>query len=161
MSRGYFGIGCWRPKTSHNVGTLWRTAQCMGASFIFTIRARSGMSRTQMVHADPALGQPTDTMRADRHVPYLTFESVGALQEAVPLAEIVGIEQASGAITLSRFAHPERALYLLGAEDKGLPEDVMDACDHLIEISSVRCLNVAVAGSIVVYDRIAKAGGGS
>ena len=33
----YFGIGIQNGKTPENLGVLWRTAQNMGASFIFTI----------------------------------------------------------------------------------------------------------------------------
>ena len=38
--RGYFGIGIQNAKTDENIGTLWRSAFIMGASFIFTIGKR-------------------------------------------------------------------------------------------------------------------------
>lgn len=156
-ARGWFMVGCFRPKTGVNVGTLWRSARWMGASGIFTIRERfPERARINMVRADPALGQQTDTAATHRHVPYLTFESVDALREAMPLACIVGVELDSRAVSLPAFNHPERAVYLLGAEDDGLPPDVREQCDHIVEIPGGN-LNVAVAGSIVLYDRIAKA----
>ncbi len=34
---GYFGIGIIHGKNSENLGTLWRSASILGASFIFTI----------------------------------------------------------------------------------------------------------------------------
>ncbi len=55
-----------------------------------------------------------------------------------------------------KFTHPERAIYLLGAEDTGLPESVQSLCQSIIHIKSPMCLNVAVAGSIIMYDRISK-----
>jgi len=155
-ARGYFLIGCYRPKTGINVGTLWRTARWMGAGGFFTIRERfPEKARINMVRADPALGQQTDTTAAHRHVPYLTFESVDALRESVPLACIVGVELDSRAVSLPSFKHPERCIYLLGAEDFGLTPDVREMCDHIVEIPGGN-LNVSVAGSIVLYDRIAK-----
>jgi tRNA G18 (ribose-2'-O)-methylase SpoU len=58
---------------------------------------------------------------------------------------------------LDRYVHPERACYLLGAEDTGLPKHVLDRCRDLVQIpATAYCLNVAVAGSIVMYDRAAK-----
>ena len=33
----YFGIGIYKPKTQENIGSLWRTAYILGASFIFFI----------------------------------------------------------------------------------------------------------------------------
>ena len=60
---------------------------------------------------------------------------------------------------LSVFAHPERALYLLGAEDHGLSETTVGRCHAsggLVTIPSSLCLNVATAGSILIYDRITK-----
>ena len=33
----FFGIGVYQPKTSHNIGTLWRSAYILGAKFIFIV----------------------------------------------------------------------------------------------------------------------------
>ena len=52
----------------------------------------------------------------------------------------------------------QRAVYILGAEDTGLPESVVRACHRHVALPSVHyeSFNVAVAGSIVMYDRLAK-----
>ena len=39
-NKGYFGIGIINPKSKTNVGSLWRSANILGASFIFTIGKR-------------------------------------------------------------------------------------------------------------------------
>ena len=36
MSRGFYAIGVYKPKKEVNIGTLWRTANILGASLIFT-----------------------------------------------------------------------------------------------------------------------------
>jgi tRNA G18 (ribose-2'-O)-methylase SpoU len=54
------------------------------------------------------------------------------------------------------FVHPKRCIYLLGAEDNGLPREVMDRCHKLIQLPGRSCFNVAVAGSLVMYDRYIK-----
>lgn len=57
---------------------------------------------------------------------------------------------------LPTYIHPNRAIYLLGVEDNGLPDAVLGQCQQVVEIPASTCLNVAVAGSIVMYDRAAK-----
>lgn len=68
----------------------------------------------------------------------------------------VGIELNRNSIALTEFTHPERAIYLLGAEDYGLPQEILDKCDSIVQIPEENSLNVAIAGSIVLYDRLSK-----
>lgn len=49
-----------------------------------------------------------------------------------------------------------QACYLLGAEDNGLTKEAISKCQELVYLPGERSLNVAVAGSIVLYDRISK-----
>jgi len=140
--RGFYGIGIVGSKTPVNVGTLWRTAGNMDASFIFTVGKRYPK-------------QASDTIKAWKHTPL--FEVAEFDELPIPRdCDLVGVEQDARAKDLPAFIHPERAVYVLGAEDHGLPDPIRDRCRSLIQIPSLRCLNVAVAGSIVLYDRIAK-----
>ncbi len=142
--RGYVGIGIEHPKTGVNVGTLWRSANVFGAAFIFTVGRR-------YQH------QGSDTLKSPRHVPLLHFGSIDDLVDHLPHGcPLVAIEQAPGSELLPSFAHPERAAYLLGAEDHGLTDRALRRSHYLVEIPTVRCLNVAVAGSIVLYDRVSR-----
>lgn len=140
----YFGIGIYNGKTEANVGTLWRSAYQLGASFIFTIGRRYRK-------------QVSDTVKAWRHVPLLHYDSLDQL--AIPYdCRIVAVEM--GGQQLSKFVHPARAIYLLGAEDGGLPAKVLERCHLHTEIEHMlartRSFNVAVSGSIVMYDRLVK-----
>jgi tRNA G18 (ribose-2'-O)-methylase SpoU len=60
------------------------------------------------------------------------------------------------ATEISEFQHPKRGIYLLGAEDHGLPPKAIEACHYVVNLKGNHSLNVAVAGSIVAYDRITK-----
>jgi tRNA G18 (ribose-2'-O)-methylase SpoU len=150
MSRGYFGIGIVRGKSADNVGGLWRSAHAFGASLIFTVEYRPPR-------------EPTDTTRASRHVPLVMFSDLEALMIGRPYGgQLVAVENGDHPERrlLPEFKHPERALYVLGSEDRGLGPAVLDICaadGGVVEIPSSLCLNVATAGSIVMYDRIAKA----
>ena len=69
-------------------------------------------------------------------------------------AQIVAVEM--GGTPLSQFEHPQQAIYLLGSEDHGLPPKVLEQCQHLVSLESVNrpSYNVAVAGSLVMYNRL-------
>lgn len=142
--RGYFEIGVWQGKASVNVGTLWRSAYQLGAAGIFTVGQRYPK-------------QASDTIKAWRHLPYREFTTLEELHTSLPYScSIVGIE--IGGKPLKTFRHPERCLYLLGAEDHGLTEEALRYCHYTVSLAAVRTysFNVAVAGSIVMYDRFQK-----
>ena len=142
MKRGYFGIAILNSKFKSNLGTLIRTAHVSGADFIATIGPR-------YKH------EFTDTSKATRHIPLFQYDTFEEFYKSLPRGcKLVGIELEDRAQDLCDFEHPSRACYLLGAEDRGIPQDIMDKCDSLVKLKGEISLNVAVAGSIVVYDRI-------
>ena len=69
---------------------------------------------------------------------------------------VVAVELLDRAVPLQEYRHPERCIYLLGAEDAGISDDVIDRCSDVVKIIGAHCYNVAVAGSIVMYDRTVK-----
>ena len=140
MKRGYFGIGIYETKEYTNVGTLWRSAYNFGADFIFTIGKRYKK-------------QATDTTRTSRHIPLFHYEDWADFKKHLPdNIGIVFIEQTDGAKLLHEFNHPKQAVYILGAEDYGIPVELMRG-HRKVQFDSPICVNVAVAGSIVMYDR--------
>lgn len=145
MSRGYFEIGIYRGKCVPNIGTLWRSAYQLGAAGIFTVGKRYPQ-------------QASDTVKAWKHVPMREYASFQQMRDLLPFScqLVVAIEM--GGTPLQRFVHPERCIYLLGAEDTGLPEGVRELCHHVVSLPSKRTesYNVAVAGSLVMYDRLTK-----
>jgi tRNA G18 (ribose-2'-O)-methylase SpoU len=142
--RGYCGIGIVAGKTPENVGTLWRSANLLGAGFIFTIGGRYKR-------------QCSDTMQTPRHLPLWEFEDFECFDHSRPAGcALVGVELDEKARPLKDFCHPPRAVYLLGAEDDGLPYEVLERCQSIVQLPGRHSLNVAVAGSIVLYDRLAK-----
>lgn len=145
-TRGFFEIGIYRGKCLPNVGTLWRSAYQMGAAGIFTVGRRYP-------------NQASDTVKAHRHIPCREYVDFDTFFHALPRgAPIVAIEM--GGRSLDRFTHPERAVYLLGAEDGGIPREIIARCHHVISLPSIRTesYNVAVAGSLVMFDRQTKRG---
>ena len=144
-SRGYFGIGIENGKNVFNYGTLYRTAQILNADFLFIVGNRFRR-------------QSSDTMSAWKHLPVYIYTDFDDMYSHIPYdCQLVGIELTKKAIPLSEFQHPERAIYLLGAEDNGLTAGAMQRCHKYVVLPGERSMNVSVAGSIVLYDRITKA----
>ncbi len=140
----YFGIGIYKPKTEENVGTLWRTAFILGASFVFVVDSKYQK-------------KSTDILKVWSKIPLFQFESIDAFLKTVPYScKVVGIEIDKNAIPIKDYQHPERAMYLLGSEDNGLTNELKNKCQEIIILPGNHSLNVAVAGSIVIYDRINK-----
>jgi tRNA G18 (ribose-2'-O)-methylase SpoU len=138
----YFEIGIFNGKSKQNLGTLWRSAYQLGAHGIFTIGQRYEK-------------QSSDTLKTWRHLPLRCFESFDEFYASIPFdCQLVGVEM--GGRSLEESHHPKQAIYLLGAEDNGLPPKVAERCHRLISLSAVRTpsFNVAVAGSLVMYHRM-------
>ena len=144
LEQGFFGIGIQNGKTPENLGVLWRSAQNMGASFIFTIGNRYAK-------------QACDTHKAVGAMPYFHYETFEDFFNNLPKgAMLIGVELSENAEQLETFTHPKRCVYLLGAEDHGLSNIAIEKSHHLVKFKSELSLNVSVAGSIVMYDRQAK-----
>ena len=142
--KGFFGIGIEHAKTGFNYGTLFRTAQIFEADFIFIIGARFKP-------------QASDTMSSFRHMPTFSYVDFDDFNKHRPFnCKLVGIELDEKATPIATFKHPTQCCYLLGAEDHGLTKSALLGCQELIVLPGKRSLNVSVAGSIVLYDRIAK-----
>ena len=143
--RGYFGIGVFHGKNEQNIGTLWRSANIMGADFIFTIGKRYQR-------------QCSDTMKTPKHIPLFNYENWEDFKKHIPFdCPVVAIELEENSIPLEVYHHRERCIYLLGAEDYGLPSEVLARCRETVQLLGDYCYNVSTAGSIVMYDRAAKA----
>ena len=141
---GFFTCGVMGLKNEVNLGTLWRSAFQLGAAGMFVIGARHTQSN--------------DVTRAWQRVPFVQHPDWNAFAAAQPRgAQWVAVEM--GGEPLDTFEHPERAVYLLGSEDNGLPDSVVRACHRHVALPTVRSasFNVAVAGSLVMYDRLCKA----
>jgi len=142
--RGYYGIGVYNMKMGINYGTLFRSAACFDADFLFLIGRRFEQ-------------QCSDTMKTQRHIPLFEYKDADDFLAHRPYdCALVGVEVVAVARNICDVVHPERALYLLGPEDGSIPQSLLDKCQVVIRIPTRYCLNVAVAGSIVMYDRRAK-----
>lgn len=147
-SRGFCGIAIYAPKHYENVGSIYRTARAFGVSIIYQIGRRYKV-------------QKSDTGKAFRSIPFIELSTWAEFLAAKPRDTVlIGCELTARSHSLGTYVHPERSLYVLGAEDFGLQENILRDCHHVVKIPSltVESLNVSVAGSIILWDRFTKRG---
>ena len=131
----------------HNVGSLVRTAHAAAASELLLVgerdwnveAARTAELYTRVVHLPDAAALEDHVRRRG--------------------LDLVAVELAPGAVNLFEAEYPARPCFLLGAELGGVPRRLLDAAAMVVQIPQwglVPSLNVAVAGSIVIYDYLAK-----
>ncbi len=140
--RGYFAIGAERMSKSLNLGNLMRSAHGFGASFTFTVGATYN-----------ALEAAADTSKGTQHLPHYNWSGIDSM--VLPQGcTLVGIELTEDAIDLPSFRHPLRAAYVLGPERGSLSPELIERCAFIVKIPTVFCINVAMAGAVVMYDRV-------
>ena len=145
--RGYFGIGVEGINKPFNVGNLFRSAHAFDASFVFTIAAT-------YKRADVGQSDTSDTLA---NLPFYAFPSVAEMVLPKGCA-LVGVELLDDAAELPSFTHPKAAAYVLGPEKDSLSPALVKRCDHVLRIPTRFCLNVGIAGALVMYDRLLSMG---
>lgn len=146
-TRGYCGIGAEGISKSANMGALLRTAHAFGAEFCFTLG--TGF--------DSRAGRSADTPDSPSHVPLWRFPDLDSLRLPQGCV-LVGVEVTEDAALLPSFRHPLNAAYILGPERSGLSAPVLARCRHVVRIPTRFSLNLAVAGALVLYDRLLQHG---
>jgi len=71
---------------------------------------------------------------------------------------LVGVELLADAVDMPSFRHPPQAAYVLGAERASLSPALIERCDYVVRIPTRFCVNVAIAGALVMYDRMLSLG---
>ncbi len=148
MARGYFGVGVEEISKPMNLGALMRTAQAFGASFFFTINTTLSMR----------VARNADTSGAQKNMPLYEFPSVEDMLLPKGCA-LVGVELLDEAVDLPAFRHPHAAAYVLGRERGSLSPALQKRCAHIVKIPTRFCINVGLAGAVVMYDRALSVGG--
>jgi TrmH family RNA methyltransferase len=130
-------LALWHVGDPGNVGTLFRSAAAFGAGIALS----------------PGCADPTGSkalrasMGAVFSVPVSRFdEPAGTRVALVP----------HGGVPLPELSVDGDVVYVLGAEREGLPPDALDACDVQASIpqsTETESLNVAMAGTIALYER--------
>ena len=142
-----FALAGWNTSKEHNVGTLVRTAHAAAATEVILV------------------GEREWNVEAARTAELYT--TVTALEDGQAFLEhleeqrwsLVAVELDPRSVSLFDARYPTRPCFLLGAELGGIPESILRRAELVVQIPQwglVPSLNLAVAGSLVVYDHLAK-----
>ncbi len=141
-------LAAWNISKEHNVGSLVRTAHAVAATEVVLVGSRVWnveAARTAELYTD-ILHLPDDPQVFLDHLEAGNWN-------------LVAVELDPRSVNLFEARYPERPCFLLGAELGGVPPELLDAASIVVQIPQwglVPSLNLAVAGSIVVYDHLAK-----
>jgi tRNA G18 (ribose-2'-O)-methylase SpoU len=147
MNRGYFGMGVEGISKGANLGNLVRSTHAFGGSFFFTVAPNVEHQEIKV----------SDTAASSLHMPFYVYDDVKKMMLPKGCA-LVGIEFLPDAVDLPSFHHPQQAAYVLGPEMGNLSPEMLALCDHVIKIPMKFCVNVGVAGALVMYDRLVSTG---
>ena len=140
-------IAAWNITKEHNVGSLVRTAHAAAAQELILVGEREWN-----VEAAKTSELYTTVTRVDDGEAFR--DHLAAMQW-----NLVAVELDDRAVSLFDADYPQRPCFLLGAEMGGVPKDLLDEAKLVVQIPQwglVPSLNLAVAGSIVLYDFLAK-----
>ena len=138
-----FGIGIEYPKTDINVAVLMRSAYNLGAAFIFTVGRKY-----------KRLG--ADTPNTPQQIPVFNFKNWDDYAKTQQGWNLIGLEITDDAQDITSFSHPRNCIYVLGNESSGISEEGLKKCKHIVKVPSKQCMNVAMVGTIMMYDRLLK-----
>lgn len=150
-------------RSTYNVGSITRTAEGLGVNKIYA----TGYTPHTSIHIDgntpphvrikmrreikkTALGAE-ELLEINHH--NNIFELLQKYRESD--YEIVGLEQNSQSIPIARYKSSKNLVLVLGEEVRGIPDDVLRACELFIEIPMLgrkESFNVSVATGIALYE---------
>ncbi len=146
-------------RSTHNVGSIFRTAEGFGVSKIIL----SGYTPYPSFEGDPRLPHIADKLTSQIHKTALGAEEMVPFEyQALPELEsfkaqgyrIIGLEQDARSVLLSDYTAPDKIVLVLGEEVHGIESAILDHCEDIIEIpmqGKKESFNVSVATGIALY----------
>jgi len=146
-------------RSTHNVGAIFRTAEGFGIKKIIL----SGYTPYPKIEHDSRLPHIHEKLTSQIHKTALGAEAIVPFeyQEHPNITElkeagyrIAGLEQTTRSINLPTYTAPEKIVLILGEEVHGIPQEILNECDDILEIPMVgkkESFNVSVATGIALY----------
>ena len=140
-------VAAWNITKEHNVGSLVRTAHAAAAAEVVLVGEREwNVEAAKTSELYTTVTQLEDIESFRMHLESRRWN-------------LVAVELDSRAVNVLDAEYPERPCFLLGAEIGGVPGELLDDAELVVQIPQwglVPSLNLAIAGSIVLYDYLGK-----
>jgi len=140
-------------RSVQNTASLFRIADCAGIQKIYLVGTTpTPIDRFKRVRTDFV----KISLGAEKFVSWEYVPDVQALFKKLrgEKCEIVGLEQSFRAIDYKEYVMKGKTVLILGNEVTGVPEEVLNECDAVVEIPMLgtkESLNVSVAGAIILF----------
>ncbi len=140
-------IAAWNITKEHNVGSLIRTAHAAAAEEVVLIGERDwNVEAAKTSELYTTVTQLADIEAFRKHLESRRWN-------------LVAVELDRRAVNVFDAEYPQRPCFLLGAELSGVPDELLDEAELVVQLPQwglVPSLNLAIAGSIVLYDCLGK-----
>ena len=145
-------------RSTHNVGSIFRTAEGFGVSKIICTGYTPypvHNSDTRLPHIATKITKQIDktSLGAIASVPFEQYDNL-LTWLGVNTLPLVALEQDEKSISLNAFNTPDKFVLVLGEEVDGIPDELLQRCDHIVEIpmkGKKESFNVSVAAGIALY----------
>jgi len=133
-----------------NVGSVFRTSDAFRLDRIYLCGITAKPPHRDITKTAIGAEQSVDWV----HVPS-TLDAVKELKQDGFI--IYGVEQTDTSVSLDEFhfSSPEKRCFIFGNEVDGVDEEVVQLCDHLIEIPQMgtkHSLNISVCAGVVLWE---------
>lgn len=140
-------------RSTHNVGSIFRTADALGVSKIFlsgyTPCPIDRFGRAQKEITKTALGAETSVSWKYQKNPQ---SIISKLKKSG--VQIIGIEQSGDSVDYKKVKIKNQTLFIVGNEVSGIDKKIIEKCDVIAEIpmrGKKESLNVAVATGVALF----------
>ena len=148
-------------RSTHNVGALLRTAECMGVEHVFL----TGYTPYPTKNNDSRLPHIANKLSKQIHKTALGTEDTIAWSQNDDITSvirsikndgymIVALEQDKNSIPLTNFNPPDKCALLIGREVEGIDRQLLAICESIVETPQCgkkESLNVVQAVAIALY----------
>lgn len=148
-------------RSAHNVGSIFRTSDGAGIEKIYLVgptptpidrfgRVQSEIKKTSLGASESVAWEHIGAR--DSASLKETLKCIHELQASG--WQVVAVEQTPAAISHYTFAVPQKVVYIFGHEVDGLPKEITEVADQVIEIpmqGTKESLNVSVAAGIILF----------
>ncbi len=135
------------PKYPHNIAAAIRAASCFDVGRLVWTGDRVHIRGLDRLPREERMKGYKEVEWFQTNRPFDMFD---------PSCVPVCVELMENSEPLTTFVHPDRAVYVFGPEDGGVPQVIRRHCHRFVHIQANHCLNLAAAINVVLHDRKAK-----
>jgi tRNA (cytidine/uridine-2'-O-)-methyltransferase len=157
-------IALYQPDIPQNTGTILRLAACLGVAVDVIGPAGFDLSNAALRRAGMDYIGSADLTRHDSWETFLNASGADATIKGglVVTKPRIILLSSKASVPHVQFAFEPTDILLLGRESAGVPDSVCDACDAAVRVPmqpTLRSLNIAVAGAMVLGEALRQTSG--